>query len=80
MNSFILINGIAFWVLFIVFVIGFIVFILLGNGYLAAQRKLDLKDRQLRNLKADYNSLLSRYKKATFCLPDFNEEKGNGKS
>lgn len=79
MNSFILINGVAFWVLFIVFVIGCITFILLGNGYLAAQRKLDLKDRQLRSLKTDYNILLSKYKKATFCLPDFNEDKGNEK-
>lgn len=78
MNNFILIDGIAFWILFIVFVIGFITLILLGNGYLDSQRKLESKNRQLKNLKIEYNLLLGEYQKATFSVPTLKEDKADG--
>lgn len=80
MNSFILINGVAFWVLLIVFLIFFFVFIAIGNGYLKSQRQNDLKDRQLSELQADYDllfnrykSLQNKYKKTTFKVPTVDE-------
>lgn len=74
MNSFILIDGFAFWVLLIVFVMGFITCIFLGNGYLDSQRKLESKNRQLKNLKIEYNLLLGEYQKATFKVPNMEKE------
>ena len=78
MNSFILIDGFAFWVLLIVFIMGFITCIFLGNGYLDSQRKLELKDRQLKNLKIEYNLLLGEYQKATFKVPTLKRDKTDG--
>ena len=85
MDTFILIDGIACWILIIVFLISFFLFIVLVNGYLQSQRQNDLKDgqlrlkdRQLSELQADYDLLLKRYKKATFKVPDLDEGKADG--
>lgn len=77
MNSFILINGIAFWVLLIFLILQFFIVILLGNAYIKQSRELDIKDRKLKKLRAEYNFLIGEYHRATFKLPVISKENAN---
>lgn len=69
MNNFIFIDGIAFWIVLIFLILWFLIFVLIGNGYINSQREIDLKDKQLKKLRSDYNILIGEYHRATFKVP-----------
>ncbi len=77
MNNFILIDGIAFWILLLFFIFMFMVFLLVGNGYIKSRQEIYLKDRQLKKLRSDYNILIGEYHRATFKVPELNTVNNN---
>ena len=79
MNNFIFIDGIAFWIVLILLILMFLIFILVGNGYIKSQREIDLKDKQLKKLRREYNLLIGEYHKATFRVPEVDKSVGGGK-
>lgn len=78
MNNFIFIDGIAFWIVFIFLILWFLAFIYIGNGYINSQREIDLKDKQLKKLRREYNRLIGEYHKATFKVPEVEKGSKNG--
>lgn len=82
MDNFIFIDGIAFWIVLIFLILWFLLFVLIGNGYINSQRELDLKNKQLKKLRSDYNILIGEYHRATFKVPEVNEvsKKRGGKN
>lgn len=65
MNNFIFIDGIAFWIVLIFLILYFLLFILIGSGYINNQRELDLKNKQLKKLRSEYNILIGEYQRVT---------------
>lgn len=76
MNNFIFIDGIAFWIVLILLILMFLIFILVGNRYIKSQREIDLKDKQLKRLRREYNLLIGEYHKATFKVPEVEDTAG----
>lgn len=74
MHNFILIDGIAFWVILIYLILQFLFFVLIGNSYLKCQKEIDLKDKQLRMMRKKYNVLLGKYYKETFKVPEVEKD------
>lgn len=74
MDNFILIDGIAFWILLIYLILQFLFFVLIGNSYLKCQKEIDLKDKQLRMMRKKYNVLLGKYHKETFKVPEVEKD------
>ncbi len=84
MNNFILIDGIAFWIVLLFLIFMFIVFLLVGNGYINSRHEIDKKDKQLKELRSKYNRLIGEYHRATFKVPNVDttkvgERDGSGK-
>ncbi len=79
MNNFIFIDGIAFWIVLIFLILCFLIFVLIGNGYINSQREIDLKNKQLKKLRADYNILIGEYHRATFKVPTVEVREENSK-
>ena len=74
MDSFILIDSVTAWVILIYLVLQFLVFILIGNGYLKSRQEIDLKDKQLKKLRSRYNILIGEYHRATFKVPQVKDD------
>ena len=68
--SCIYLDGWALWVVLAFLFFEFIVFLIVGNAWLKAERELDEKKEQLSKLRHGYNVLLGKYQQATFKLPD----------
>ena len=79
MNNFIFIDGIAFWIVLIFLILWFLIFVLIGSGYINSQREIDLKEKQLKKLRSDYNILIGEYHRATFKVPSLEAKEENGK-
>ena len=74
--SCIFLDGWALWVVLAFLFFEFIVFLIVGNAWLKAERELDEKKEQLSKLRHGYNVLLGKYQQATFKLPDVDTDLG----
>ncbi len=79
MDNFIFIDGIAFWIVLLFLIFMFVIFLVVGNGYINCRREIDLKDKQLKKLRSDYNILIGEYHRATFKMPEIEKNVGDGK-
>lgn len=74
--SCIFIDGWALWVVLALLFFQFIVFIVVGNAWLKAERKLNEKEKQISKLRHGYNDLLGKYQQALFKLLDVETDMG----
>lgn len=77
MNSFILINGIALWLILALFIVAILFVILTGCGYTYILRENENLKRQNKYLKVKLGAAQDKLYKLTYKVPSLCEENKN---